>query len=247
LLGTAHVLLNHLTMSLHTTISLSGRPRYAISCGALRARRKFLHFFRNGFSDPKYVDWERSYKWNAHLEWCQTLGKAEFKKLLGRGEYSEVAARAVRLESRTNLLFSFEKMALRDAVKNTSGARQFSEGLFDLVYGSGGLRARFQSWLQVVSALPRKQTRVFTWPVVTVFGFIARPNLHIFLKPRVTREAASEYGFIFDYTPRPNWRCYENLCEFAHTIKSDLKDLHPKDLIDVQSFIWVQGSSEYME
>ena len=27
----------------------------------------------------------------------------------------------------------------------------------------------------------------------------------------------------------------------------DLRDLRPRDMIDIQSFIWVQGSDEYVE
>lgn len=234
-------------MSLRSTRVVSHRSRNSGCSGALGARRKFLRFFRHGFSDSKYIDWERSYKWNAHQEWNHQLGRAEFETLLKGGEYSEIAARAVRLESRTNLLFSFEKMAVRDAVRTREAARQFGEGLYDFIYGSASSRRRFESWLKVVAALPRKQTRVLTWPVLTVFGFIARPELHIFLKPTVTREAASEYGFIFNYISRPSWDCYANLLEFAQTIKSDLEDLQPRDLIDVQSFIWVQGSSEYTD
>jgi hypothetical protein len=45
------------------------------------------------------------------------------------GKFAEIAAHAVRIESRTNLLFSFEKIALRDAVKSAEGARSFAEGL----------------------------------------------------------------------------------------------------------------------
>ncbi len=36
-------------------------------------------------------------------------------------------------------------------------------------------------------------------------------------------------------------------CEFAAALRRDLGDLHPKDMIDIQSFIWVQGSDEYEE
>jgi len=46
----------------------------------------------------------------------------------------------------------------------------------------------------VVAGLPRRQTRVLTWPIVTVFGFIAEPTAHIFLKPNVTKRAAEALG-----------------------------------------------------
>ena len=122
-----------------------------ISVDAARCRRKFLRFFPKGFRDEKYFAWERGYKWNAHEKWREQLNRAEYRSLLKKGEFSEIAARAVKIESPTNLIFSFEKMALRDAVRSAAGAR----------------------------------------------------------------------------------------------IKGDLADLCPRDMIDVQSFIWVLGSEEY--
>ena len=35
------------------------------------------------------------------------------------------------------------------------------------------------------------------------------------------------------------------LLAFAARIRVDLRDLRPRDMIDIQSFIWVQGSDEY--
>lgn len=69
-------------------------------------------------------------------------------------------AAAVAIESRTNLLFSFEKMALRDAVRSPAGARVLA---------------------------------------------------------------------------------------FARRVRRDLSNLRPRDMIDLQSFIWVQGSDEYQD
>jgi hypothetical protein len=86
---------------------------------------------------------------------------------------------------------------------------------------------------------------VLTWPLVTVFGFIAQPRAHLFLKPNVTRIAAQRYGYVFPYASRPSWAVYESLLEFGQQIRSDLRDLKPRGLIDIQSFIWVQGSEEY--
>jgi len=216
--------------------------------GAARCRRKFELFYPDGFQDDTYLVAERSYKERAHLEWETELGPADFRKLLARGEFRRIADSAVRIESRTNLLFSFEKMALRDAVKTPAGARLFATELYAFLWGRGSPQRKFEDWVQAVTDLPRRQTRVLTWPMVTVFGFIARPDKHLFLKPMVTRKAARAYGFDFDYRPQPAWRVYQSLLTFAAIIRRDL-DRRPgfkaRDMVDVQSFIWVQGAEEY--
>lgn len=216
---------------------------------ALRCRRKFLRFFPKGFGDETYLSWEREYKWETHKRWEAALLQEEFRRLLRRREFFEVAARAVRVEqsSRHSMLFSFEKMALRDAVRSAEGARIFATGLYDFLHGSGTVEHRFKDWVQTVAALPRRQTRVLTWPLVTVFGFIAQPDSHIFLKPKVTRAAAREYGFDLRYESRPSWETYRSLLDLAAVLRRDLRDLRPRDMIDLQSFIWVQGSDEYDE
>ncbi len=35
------------------------------------------------------------------------------------------------------------------------------------------------------------------------------------------------------------------LLRLSRAVRKDLRDLHPRDMIDIQSFLWVQGSDEY--
>jgi len=217
----------------------------ALAKGALRCRRKFLRIFPDGFRDADYVDLERDYKWRAHLRWRTELGIERFRELLASGDHETVARLATSIEARTNLLFSFEKMALRDAVRSTAGAKAFAEGLHALLHGEGSPEERFGAWRDAVAALPRRQTRVLTWPVLTVFPFIAQPKTHLYLKPTVTRVAARAYGYDFAYRSMPNWDTYRSLLDFGAVVRRDLRDLRPRDQIDIQSFIWVQGSDEY--
>jgi len=225
----------------------TARRESSDSARAVRCRRKFLHFFPGGFNDPTYLEWERDYKWETHQRWNRALGKRDFRALLRQQEHAEIAARAIRVEqqSRHSMIFSFEKMALRDAVKASFGAKEFAEGLYEYLHGGRSLESRFMEWVEVVSGLPRRQTRVLTWPLVTVFGFIAQPETHIFLKPLVTRAAARAYGFELQYASTPNWNAYASLLEFAARVRLDQRKLKPRDMIDIQSFIWVQGSDEY--
>ncbi len=213
---------------------------------AERCHRKFVRFFHDGFKDETYRAWERDYKANAHAAWKERLGGGQLERMVHAGQWREIASHAVAIESRTNLLFSFEKMALRDAVRGEAGARDFAEGLASMLAAKDG-RASFDAFREAVQRLPQPKSRVFTWPVVTVFPFIAQPSRHIFLKPNVTRAAALAYGFDFHYASRPNGETYASLVAFADTIRHDLKAMGdaPRDMIDVQSFIWVMGSDEY--
>lgn len=224
------------------TAGAAGRPR---SRGVERARRKFLKVFPAGFRDETYLDFERNYKWDAHERWSAQLGEDTFRALVRKKKFADIASTAISIESRTNLLFSFEKMALRDAVRSPAGAESFALALFDLLHGQGSLEVRFGQWVSAIARLPRRKTRVLTWPLVTVFGFIAQPRTHFFLKPTVTREAAHRLDRALPYASRPSWTLYKALLDFAAAVRADIRDLRPRDMIDIQSFLWVQGSDEY--
>src|ERR1700759_1566891 len=134
--------------------SVKRRPRVAADTGAAsfsrrkraakppapsrmidRARRKFLRAFPGGFRDETYVDWERDYKWRAHLRWQDDLSEASFRRLIATRQFEQAARLASAIESRTNLLFSFEKMALRDAIRSPAGAQAIACAPFRFLHG----------------------------------------------------------------------------------------------------------------
>jgi hypothetical protein len=219
----------------------------APASGPERCRRKFLSIFPGGFRDEDYVALEREYKVEAHERWAEALPQPRLREFIRSREFAEAAALAVRVEQRTrhSMLFSFEKMALRDALKSAAGARTFTEGLYEFLHGTAALPKRFEAWVEAVESLPRRQTRVLTWPMVTVWGFLAQPEAHIFMKPNTMKAAADKYGHDLRYKSRPNWETYESLLALAGRVKREQKDLKPRDMIDAQSFLWVQGSDEY--
>lgn len=81
------------------------------------------------------------------------------------------------------------------------------------------------------------------WTVVTYLPFLWRPDAHMFLKPEITKDFASRVGhsFAHDYEPKLAMRVYDSLLDLTAQTESELKELHPRDRIDVQSFIWVIG------
>jgi plasmid replication initiation protein len=86
------------------TVSFANRSRRA----RYGAATSFYDIFR-AVSRIKNISIGSGYKWTAHQRWQEILGQEEHRALIRRGQAMEVAALAVRIESRTNLLFSFEK------------------------------------------------------------------------------------------------------------------------------------------
>ena len=61
----------------------------------------------------------------------------------------------------------------------------------------------------------------------------------------VTRRAAARCGCAFPYVSRPGGKPYIAYLQLARAVRANLADWKPRDLIDIQSFLWVQGSDEY--
>lgn len=210
-----------------------------------RCRRHFLRFFPEGFRDARYVTWERAAKWAAHKRWGEELSEATLRNLCRRGEHAEVVARAIDIAASSRLLFAFDRLALQDAVRGRSGASAFAEGLYELLHGEGEIGDRFDAWCAALGSLPHKRARVLTWPAATLFPFLAQPTAHLLVKPSATLSAAERYGYELDYAPGPSHDTYAEVLRFGKRLRADLRDLGARDLVDVQSFIWVEGSSDY--
>lgn len=211
----------------------------------LKSRKKFMKSFKAGFYDENYKLWERDLKWRAHEKWQEILSKKEFRRLMAEKNYEEIAARAMKVESEATLLIPSEEKALHEGVKTPEDAELFAKGLYQLLYGTASMEKRFKLWVGAIEKVLRTQTRALSWPIVTVFGFLARPEVHAYLKPNVAKNAALNYGFDLKYRPFPNWEGYRDYLNLCEQVKLDLQDLKPRDMIDVQSFLWVQGSGEY--
>jgi hypothetical protein len=156
--------------------------------GASTCRRKFLRFFREGFVEPTYVAWEREYKWEAHQHWEELLNETEIETPLDRRDYGEIARQATQIESRTNLLFSFQKMAFRDAVRSVAGARLFATGLHEFLCGQDLMESKFTRWCDAIATLARKRV---TMSFKNMWRFGAARNPHTVISTLVCFASAT--------------------------------------------------------
>ena len=215
--------------------------------GLAAAKRRFKEIFPRGFADPTYLDWERGYKWEAHKEWTRLLDEPTWSQLLAAGEHGEIARRIASFYGRShlNMLALYEWMALREALTDPRGARALATGLYDLLHGEDPFAQRLGRFTELLDALPQRQTRLAKWPVATLFPFVAQPRAHLILKPRLMKTAAQRLGWDLRYRSRPNAETYQALMQMVTWLRRELAPWRPRDLIDIQGFIWVTSSEEY--
>src|ERR1043166_4449587 len=70
-------------------------PAPQLSAAVRRCRGKFRRYFRRGFYEPLYLDWERGYKWEAHQRWEASLNAQVLGQLIETGKFTEIVKRAV--------------------------------------------------------------------------------------------------------------------------------------------------------
>jgi hypothetical protein len=209
---------------------------------------KFRNHFPLLFDDPKYLalegSSERGYKWKVHEQFVDLLGNGQGRKLINTGAIDELKHRLFQIEGHLNLLSPYEKMAIRDGLASDDAATAFYSALFDVIEADNVDADKYQTLITAVAGLPHQEgkARVATWPVLTQFPFIARPDCHMFLKPEVTKSCADRMLFDLNYKADLNWTTYSQLLVLSDALFNLLKPLGAKDYIDVQSFIWVIGA-----
>ena len=207
----------------------------------------FVEKFPLSFNDPEYRKRERDYKWEAHRQIAAELLSVRGRRLVAEGPPDALVNTLKKLIHRTNLLATQEIMALNDAFRDQQAARKFAEAILKLV-NEGGERA-FSGLVEAAGGLPADtgRARVLTWPVVTILPFLAKPGCHMFLKPIQTKRIAEAFSFDLLYSAYPKWATYDRLLTLSNQLLERLRPLGARDLIDVQSFMWVVAGSPFMK
>ena len=199
--------------------------------------------FPLGFKDLKYIGertWgERQFKWDAHLQWNETLSVAQGERLLAADNVEELVRRAQSVEARSNLLSVPEKNAFRESLAEQAAAQAFFRKLFDLLASAEISEEHFNSYVGILDSphFLENGRNSATWPIATLFPFLAQPERFIFLKPEATKNCAEMLGFDLNYRPDLNWLTYKNLLEMCAILHERLAAFKPQDMIDIQSFI----------
>jgi hypothetical protein len=207
---------------------------------------RFVEVFPKAFADPSYAGdgadkCERVTRWRrAHEAYAEALGGGQGERLLASGDVAGLVERALGVERVVRPLHrDAEKASFDDALKDLDAARGYFAALFELLAAKAPEQAPFEALAAAVRAMPAGATREAGWPVATLLPFVARPDLHMLLRPRFACEVGHRLGLELAYAPQPNWSTYSALLRSTEVLLEKLRPLGARDHVDVEAFMHV--------
>ena len=205
------------------------RPGERHSLDDLRAR--FAKHFPQGFADPGYMAKERAYKDETRAALLAAVGMDDAPSATP----AQCAAAGVAFS--TNMLSPFENARVRQVLKGPDGPA-FLRASAQVARGDT------KAGLAEIERTVRPHGAP-SWTIATYLPSLWAPDSRMLLRITATQRVANWLGhdFAARYAPQLTVEVHDALLDFANTIRASIADMAPRDLIDVQGFIWVV--SEY--
>ena len=195
---------------------------------------RFKEDFQKFFDDPAYLDQERNYKVDA-AQFCRDqLHVGAFQRATDSTSREALLKDVRRLIGMTNLLQpTFEKPRLLDKISEPAVTPTFLTILEELMWGLHSPEIRLARFCEVTADWGLNK-----WTNATYFLFFAHPGECMFVKPESMRRALDSSPYVLTYQSTPTAELYGGILGFSRWLRSKLEEFKPKDMIDIQSFIW---------
>lgn len=233
-------------VSAFTLDAASGRYGYAESwIPHEEAVARFLETYPKGFADPLYTGDGKGRQARparirrATAAFAEALGNGEGERLLAAGHLPKLveAAQAVEKLAGANPSGA-DKASLAGGLKDPEAATAFFTALFPYLATAVPERAGFEALSAAVAGFPREASGP-AWPLVTLLPFIARPEQHALVRPKLTSQAAHRLGLELRFAAEPNWTTYSTLLRSSEQLLEKLRGIGARDFVDVESFLTV--------
>jgi 5-methylcytosine-specific restriction protein B len=220
------------------------------------AAEELVHLVRlylpdwSSVADPAFDKDEIAYKRDAAAKVQELLDKAALEGLLQSGQYEEVISRFESAGRTTNLLYlsTPKNSDLRLLYQDKIEPALLAPALVDLIHGDGDQPARLERFLAFTAThdLPRP------WTFATYFPFLLNPAQEMFIKPTVVRwfmetfTDAPQFPISPTKDPAADARLYADVRTIFHQLRDALAPYGTRDMIDVQSVVYVaHGSAKW--
>ncbi len=189
------------------------------------------------FSHPQFVEDEIEYKRQPSQLAKELLSREALEGALVAGDTDDFIGRLKTVAGKTNLLFLGVPQKGDLALINQPDVEPapICRAIFELLHGPAPSIDRLAAFFDFVAAsqLPQK------WTFPTYYLFLLYPDSEIFVKPTVMNWFSKEYDRVVPFSWQPNAEVYGEMRTAFHALREELREYGARDMIDVQSFIWV--------
>lgn len=189
-----------------------------------------------GFSDPRFVSDETTYKRAASDRAKASLSENELRRLIDENKCDEVLIRVEKAAQSTNLLYLAIPQEGDLSLLKRQGlvAEEFAPALLDLLHGDGTSAERLDRFAEFAASrkLPNK------WALPTYLLMLLHPDTEFFVKPRATAWLLDELGADFRLGSHPSGEVYQRLLDELAQLAESLADYEPQGMLDIQGYVW---------
>lgn len=180
---------------------------------------------------------EVQYKHAAVKKAQRLLSEERLRELVAAKDYETFIKSLDEVGHATNLLYVSTPSTgdLSILFEETLDHEEFCENMVELLYGEGDSADRlthFVAWVE-------RRGHYNRWTFPTYFLFLCHPESELFVKPMATLEFLKLLGTKSGFTKKPTASTYVLLRNLAHLLLERLEEYEPRDMIDIQSMIWV--------
>ncbi|MEJ2746747.1 MAG: AAA family ATPase [Anaerolineae bacterium] len=191
----------------------------------------------DGFRHPGFAADEITYKQETIKKAAQWINQVELDQLIETGDFETCIHRLTKLSQDNNLLWRRAPSRGDTAVLHHPALNEpdFCTQIRNLLYGDRPSPDRLQSFADYCAAhdLPNK------WPLPTYLLFITHPQTELFVKPRAAEWFLKFMGEPQSVQAPPTAVLYRTILHKASQLFDQLRAYGARDMVDVQSFIWV--------
>jgi hypothetical protein len=206
---------------------------------------RFQETYPGGFTDPLYTGESKgrlarpSRLRKATAAYAEAFGEGRGEQLLAAGSIKKLVEAALEIERLAAANRSgADKGTLAGGLGDAELAKAFFEALFAFLAAPAPERTLFTALAAAVAAFPGG-AGVEGWPLLTLLPFLAQPERHMLLRPKVTSHAVHRLGLDLRFAVEPNWVTYSTLLASSALLLEKLRSLGARDFIDVETFLTV--------
>lgn len=201
--------------------------------------QNFLLKYPEGFRDKLFLTTEVKTKQKVADYAQKHLNQEQFAHYLEESNYPEITKvlRHLIEQDTFNIIDTFDKSVFLEHLETPAFQVDLADNLYNLLYGE---ESEFnENFILLVDVL--KEMKSAHWTLLSYFLFIFFPKKYCVVKPTITQNIAKVCEFNVLYEPLPNPVTYEKVMKLTANLIKVLIDLglKPKNMIDIQSFMWV--------